>query len=161
MQPDTATSDHARTLANLDARGDEQLALPAWSEAEWQRFLDSTAISEARAGGSVIGRGTTDRTLYVILRGELEVMAHSSDGVSFGRIARLGPGAVVGEQAFFDGAPRSAGAWAVGDSLLAAITPEQFTAFAKANPSLGFEFLFALGRILSLRLERTTARAFG
>ena len=161
MQADTATSEHARTLATLDAKGAEQLALPDWSAAEWQAFLDRTEIREAKAGGSVISRGTQERTLYVILRGELEVMAHSSDGVSFGRIARLGPGAVVGEQAFFDSAPRSAGAWAVGDSVLAAITPEQFAAFAKDNAGLAYDFLFALGRILSLRLERTTAQVFG
>jgi CRP/FNR family cyclic AMP-dependent transcriptional regulator len=161
MQADTATSEYAKSLATLDAKGAEQLALPDWNAAEWQAFLDCAEVREAKAGVTVISRGTQERTLYVILRGELEVMAHSSDGVSFGRIARLGAGAVVGEQAFFDGAPRSAGAWSVGDSVLAAITPEQFAAFAKENPGPGYDFLFALGRILSLRLERTTAQAFG
>ena len=88
-------------------------------------------------------------------------MAHTDDGISFGRVARIGPGSVVGEQSFFDGGPRSAGAWGVSDCDLAALTPEQFAAFAKANPALGSDLLFALGRILAVRLRRTTARVFG
>jgi CRP-like cAMP-binding protein len=99
--------------------------------------------------------------LCIVLDGQVEVMAHARDGLSFGRLARFGPGAVVGEQAFFDGGPRSAGAWAVGDCAIATLTPEQFAAFADANPGLGRDLLFALGRILAIRLRRTTAKTLG
>ena len=40
----------------------------------------------------------------------------------------------------------------------AQLTPEQFATFADANPGLGRDFLLALGRILALRLRRTTAK---
>jgi hypothetical protein len=41
------------------------------------------------------------------------------------------------------------------------MTPEQYTAFSAANPGLAREFLFALGRILAIRLRRTTAKVMG
>ena len=88
-------------------------------------------------------------------------MAHSGDGMSMGRIARVGPGGVVGEQAFFDGAPRTAGAWAVGACAVAALTPEAFAALAAAEPAQGTDLLFALGRVLAQRLRRTTASLRG
>ena len=41
------------------------------------------------------------------------------------------------------------------------MTPEQFAAFTEANPGLARELLFALGRILAIRLRRTTAKVMG
>ena len=39
--------------------------------------------------------------------------------------------------------------------------PEQYVAFAAARPELARELLFALGRILAIRLRRTTAKIMG
>jgi hypothetical protein len=39
------------------------------------------------------------------------------------------------------------------------MTPEQYATFASAKPGLARELLFALGRILAIRLRRTTAKA--
>ena len=52
-----------------------------------------------------------------------------------GRVALVGAGSVLGELAFFDGGPRSAGAWAVSDCEVAAMTPDQFTAFEQSSPA--------------------------
>jgi CRP/FNR family cyclic AMP-dependent transcriptional regulator len=154
-----------RAIASLRGAGgtaqDDGLSLPNWSDADWERLLDAAGLRRVAAGEAVILRGTPDRSLCIVLNGEVEVMAHASDGQSFGRLARFGPGAVVGEQAFFDGGPRSAGAWAVRDCAIATLTPEQFMAFADANPGLGRDLLMALGRILAIRLRRTTAKTLG
>lgn len=139
----------------------DRLSLPHWSDADWERLLDAAGYRRVAAGEAVIHRGTADRALCIVLDGEVEVMAHASDGQSFGRLARFGPGAVVGEQSFFDAGPRSAGAWAVRDCAVATLTPEQFSAFADANPGLGRDLLLALGRVLSIRLRRTTAKTLG
>ena len=144
------------------AAGGDGLSLPNWSDADWERLLDAAGFRRIAAGEAVILRGTPDRALCIVLDGEVEVMAHASDGLSFGRLARFGAGSVVGEQSFFDGGPRSAGAWAVRDCTVATLTPEQFTAFADAHPGLGRDLLLALGRILSaIRLRRTTAKTLG
>jgi len=41
------------------------------------------------------------------------------------------------------------------------VTPDQYAAFEEGNPALARELLFALGRILAIRLRRTTARVVG
>jgi CRP-like cAMP-binding protein len=139
----------------------DRLSLPHWSDGDWERLLDAAGLLRVAAREAVIERGTQDRALCIVLDGEVEITAHAHDGLSFGRLARFGPGSVVGEQAFFDGAPRSAGAWAVRDCTVATLTPEQFTAFSDAHPGLGRDLLMALGRILAIRLRRTTAKTLG
>ena len=75
-----------------------------------------------------------------------------------GPLTQVGRGSVLGEQSFFDGNRRSASVWAVDDCEVAAMTPEQYTAFETARPELARELLFALGKIFAVRLRRTTAK---
>ena len=93
-----------------------------------------------------------------MLHGDLEVIVHLGDGLTMGRVALVGAGSLLGELAFFDGGPRSAGAWAVDDCEVATMTPVQYTAFERSSPALARELLFALGRILAIRLRKTTAK---
>jgi len=146
-----------RGAAASSSEGD-RLSLPEWSDEDWGELLDVADFRRIKAGEAVIRRGTSDQALFIVLDGEVEVIAHASDGLSFGRLARFGPGSVVGEQSFFGGGPRSAGTWAVRDCMVATLTPAQFAIFADANPRLGRDLLLALGRILALRLRRTTAK---
>ena len=118
-------------------------------------------IRKVQSGDALIRRGEPDRTLYFVLRGELEIIVQSSDGFTMGRVARVGAGAVLGELAFFDGGPRSATAWAVTPCEVAAMSPGQYAAFEQASPGLAHSLLFALGRILAARLRRTTAKLAG
>ena len=118
-------------------------------------------IRKVLSGDALIRRGEPDRTLYFVLRGELEIIVQSSDGHTMGRVARVGAGAVLGELAFFDGGPRSATAWAVTPCEVAAMSPDQYAAFEMASPGLARSLLFALGRVLATRLRRTTARLAG
>jgi CRP/FNR family transcriptional regulator, cyclic AMP receptor protein len=136
----------------------EGLVLPNWREEDWRQLFRFTSTRRVAAGEALIRRGEPDRTLYFVLRGELEVIAHSGDEHSMGRVAVIEAGSVLGEQAFFDGGPRSAGAWAVEDCEVAALTPDQYAAFEESSPALARDLLFALGRILAIRLRRTTVK---
>ena len=73
-------------------------------------------------------------------------------------MSELCAGSVIGEQSFFDSEPRSANVWAVTDGELLCLTQERFHELAKAEPVLTRDLLFALGRILSLRLRNTSMR---
>lgn len=144
-----------RTACSVVGAG---LYLPEWGPEDWRRLLAVTEPRYIAAGQPLIRRGTTGRALYVVVSGTLEVMAHAGDGMSMGRVARIDPGGVVGEQAFFDAAPRTAGAWAVEDCTVAALTPEAFAAYAAAEPRRACDLLFALGRVQAVRLRSTSAR---
>ena len=133
------------------------LLLPEWHDEDWRTLFRFTTTRRLVAGDALIRRGEPDRTLYFVLAGKLEVTARSGDGQTMGRVAQVAAGSVLGELAFFDGGPRSAGAWATTDCDVAAMTPDQFTGFDANHPALARGLLFALGRILAIRLRNTTA----
>ena len=151
------TSFHAGAIG---AAG-EELRLPDWRVQDWKQLFEFTSIRSVMPGDALIRSGEPDQTLYFVLHGKLEVIVRSNDGMSMGRVALVGAGSVLGELAFFDGGPRSAGAWAVDTCEVAAMSPEQYAAFEGANPALAHELLFALGRLLAIRLRKTNARVVG
>ena len=136
----------------------ECLLLPEWDEADWRKLFAVVTARPVAASEVVIQRGVDDRSLYLVAAGSLEVGITYVDGVGVNPIARICAGSVIGEQSFFDARPRSANAWAVTDGELLCLTREKFSEFAAAEPAMTCDFLFALGRILSLRLRNTTAR---
>lgn len=144
--------------AGASSASGEGLLPDTWTDAECRELLRFTTLRRVKAGEALIRRGEHDATLYFVLRGNLEVVVHSGDGVSMGPLTRIGAGSVLGEQSFFDGQPRSASVWATGDCEVAAMTPGQYKALETAHPALARELLFALGRTLAMRLRRTTAK---
>jgi len=76
---------------------------------------------------------------------------------SLRRLTTVDAGSVIGEQAFLDGRPRSATIRAVTDCELLRLSFEAFEVLAAREPDLARSILFDLGRILSIRLRRTSA----
>ena len=136
----------------------EYLLLPDWSDQDWQKLFAVTTARPFKASEFVIQRGVNDRALYLVAAGMLEVGVTYVDGVSISSLAKIGVGGVVGEQSFFDGLPRSANVFAVTDGELLCLMPEKFRQLSEAEPTLARDLLFALARVLSLRLRHTTFR---
>jgi CRP/FNR family cyclic AMP-dependent transcriptional regulator len=164
MPADNSASQNLESaLASFRAGGSltastDALLLPSWRDDDWKQLFRFTSTRRVSAGDALIRHGEPGRTLYFVLRGTLEVIVHSGDGLAMGRAALVGAGSVLGEQAFFDSGPRSAGAWAVDNCEVAAMAPDQYAAFEQSSPALARALLFALGRILAIRLRRTTAK---
>jgi CRP-like cAMP-binding protein len=146
-----------RSAADHSNTGD-YLLLAGWGDAEWQTLLAATTPRPYKASEVVIQRGVADRALYFVAAGALEVGVTYVDGISISPLAKIGAGSVIGEQSFFDGEPRSANVWAVTDGELLCHTQERFHELARREPVLVRDLLFALGRILSLRLRNTSMR---
>lgn len=140
-----------------DAKGGI-LLLPDWSEQEWQKLFAATTARPFKASEFIIRRGDSDCSLYFVAAGLLEIGVTYVDGVSISPLAKIGPGSVIGEQAFFDGQPRSANVFALTSGELLCLTQEKFHQLREAEPTLVCDLLFALARILSLRLRHTTFR---
>lgn len=135
-------------------------ALPRrWSDNEWNTLFQFTTLRRVSAGKALIQHGEADRTLYFVLRGSLEVILRSGDGIGMGSVLKEGPGTVLGELSFFDGKGRAASVWAIKKCEVAAMTPEQYAAFEQAYPELSRDLIFALGRILAARLRRAAPKA--
>ena len=148
--------------AGVASASGEGLTPRGWSAEDWRDLFRFTDLRRIGAAEALIRRGDPDCTLYFVLDGTLEVVIHSGDGVSMGPLTRVGAGSVLGEQSFFDGDPRSASVWAVsrlrggGDDARSSTRPSR-----RRRPELARELLFALGRILAIRLRRTTAKVMG
>lgn len=158
MPTEAPLKDLESATASFRATAGETPLLPNWDDENWKQLFRFTSIRKVMAGDALIRHGEPERTLYFVLKGELEVIVHSGDNLSMGRLALVEAGSVLGELAFFDGGPRSASAWAVSDCEVAAMTPDQYTAFEQNSPDLARELLIGLGRILAIRLRRTNAK---
>lgn len=100
------------------------------------------------AGQVVFAQGGPGDALYVVVRGEVEVLSGQE------RIATLGPGEVAGEMALLTGEPRSATVRATTDAELLRIGKASFDRLVASSPPLAL----AVSRLLAQRLEATSAR---
>ncbi|MCL6452280.1 MAG: cyclic nucleotide-binding domain-containing protein [Alicyclobacillus sp.] len=145
-----------------DARDDERVHEPSVpfmkhrSADDWAALLAFTRSTLFQAGQTILEYGDTDRTLHIVLGGQLEVWVPGATGDA--RLAaRIQAGSVFGEQAFLDGRPRSATVRALTDGELRSLHWTAFTRLAEERPSLAHGILFDIGCILSERLRRMNA----
>jgi CRP/FNR family transcriptional regulator, cyclic AMP receptor protein len=139
-EPPAAARDTARLLADA-------------TDQEWAVVLKHTRYRRFGAGDTVLEAGAIEQSLYLVLEGEMEVLAPHGRRGHNRRIAVVGAGSVIGELSFFDGAARSALVRALTPVVLAELTPADFELLATASPWLARRLLFDLGRILAQRLR--------
>lgn len=89
----------------------------ALSEATRQGLISRARTVELAAGARLFSRGDPSDAVYVLLSGELEVSLPAEGGREVW-LARLGPGALLGEMGVLDAGPRSADVTAVRRSRL-------------------------------------------
>jgi len=107
------------------------------------------------AGEQVIRQGAAGDSMFVIMRGRVEVTAREGDGPAV-TLAVLGPGDCFGEMSLMTGAPRVATITTLEESRLLEVGKESFRAILAARP----ELVQKLSESLRLRLaERTQAIA--
>jgi CRP-like cAMP-binding protein len=88
----------------------------------------------------------------------MEVVVTDSQGASQ-HVYFIEPLSIFGEQAFFDGYPRSASVVALTPGELYGIAPDAFEVLSARHPDIARIALLDLGRILSLRLREMTELA--
>jgi len=130
---------------------DEGVILRGLDEAEWRTLLEFADCQRFPAGARILKQGETDRSLYILQSGKVDVVIDTARKPVI--IARIAAGSVFGELAFFDGAPRLASIDAVGNCELLRITHAAFTNLAAWHPRIARELLLDLGRVLSGRLR--------
>lgn len=122
------------------------------TDEEWATLLQHARYRRFGPGEVIVTDGARDQSLYLVLEGQLEVLAPHGRRRSR-RIASVGAGSVIGELSFFDGNARSALVRAATQALLAELSRAGFDALAAASPVLARRLLFDLGRILAQRLR--------
>ena len=120
---------------------DAQLALLAQQSRE-QRFERQALLMH---------EGERGETMCVIIDGEVRVFVSDENGREL-VLHQLGPGAVIGDLALIDGAPRSASVVAVKPTRALAIARDGLIECIGASP----EFALAIMRSLTARLRQAT-----
>ena len=135
--------------------GNASVLLVDASEEEWATLLAHTRSRRFGPGDAIVTAGAADQSLYLVLEGQLEVLAPATGRGRRGyrRLASVAAGSVIGELSFFDGGGRSALVRAVTPAVLAEMSRSEFDALATASPDLARRLLFDLGRILAKRLR--------
>ncbi len=105
------------------------------------------------AGEEIVREGDVDRSLIIVLTGELSFLR--GDRV----LSTIAAPSLVGEVGFFDPGPRSGTLRARTDGELLQMSFEQFETLAAASPSLARTILLDAGRIVAIRLRRATGAA--
>ena len=121
---------------------------------DWTVVVGHCERRRFRAGAVVVRVGEVDRSLLIVMEGNLEAVAERR-----GRRRLLSPapaGSVVGELGFLDGRPRSATVVASTDGELLRMSMTSFETMSAANPRLGRMVLFDLSCILAGRLRALT-----
>lgn len=124
---------------------------------QWKTLISYLTLHEIRAGDLLIKQGDTDRSMYFLAHGTLQVfVTRRPPGNS--RIAILRPGSVVGEPGLFSDAPRMANVEAMTACSVWALRGPRLEELAQRSPALALELLRAAGEVMSVRMRATLAR---
>jgi CRP/FNR family cyclic AMP-dependent transcriptional regulator len=110
----------------------------------WRNFL---------AQEQIIDRQNTSRDVYFIVTGRVRVVNFSLSGreVAFDEIPA---GAYFGETAAIDGEPRSATVVALGDTMVAIMSPETLYALLIEHPKVALSLMVRMATIIRTSNER-------
>lgn len=110
----------------------------------------------ATAGEVLVRQGDTDREMYLVRSGRVEI----SRDIAGRRVVlgEIGPGDFFGEMALLESEPRSADAIALEDTTLLVIGPGMLLMRIRSDPTLAVEMLQRLsGRVRSLHTRLADA----
>ncbi|MDQ1493522.1 MAG: family transcriptional regulator, cyclic receptor protein, partial [Actinomycetota bacterium] len=101
-------------------------------------------------GDVIFDEGDPGDKLFAIIDGKVKLARTAADGRE-NLQAVLGPGEMFGELSLFDPKPRTAGAVAVTDTVLASLAHEELRPWITGRPDVAVQLLQALAQ----RLRRT------
>lgn len=114
------------------------------------------------AGDLVFPENSSSTDLYIIIRGEVDVVLSASglaDGPQGSTLARLRRGQSFGEIALVDQGLRSASARVVEDGTFLLLIPrEQLLMLCETYPQLGFRLMYNLAADLAMKLRNADFR---
>ena len=122
------------------------------SAEQWRAVTPYLTRHEIRAGDLLIKQGDTDRTLYFLSQGSLQVFVTGGSPGSH-RIAILRPGSAVGEPGLFGDTPRMANVEAMTPCVVWALRGPRLDEMSQRSPILALELLRAAGGVMAIRMR--------
>jgi CRP/FNR family transcriptional regulator, cyclic AMP receptor protein len=131
------------------------IALDGAASTFWDRLspAEQAAVTAAAtrsgfpAGAVICGQGEESKQVYVVLSGQVKVIAGSAAGHGV-VLAVCGPGEIIGELSAIDGRPRSATMTAVDAVEVLLIPAVRLPALCDAHPRIAWSLLQVIARRL-------------
>ena len=127
------------------------------SPEQWRTLAPYLTRHDLRAGDLLIKQGNSDRAMYFLSRGTLQVFMTGGPPAPR-RIAILRTGSVVGEPGLFDDAPRMADVEATTACVVWALRGPRLEELAQRSPALALELLRSAGAVMSARMRAMLAQ---
>ena len=105
------------------------------------------------AGVQMIEPEADSSDVYLILSGRVRIVNYSLSGREI-TLEEIGAGGCVGQLSAIDGQPRSACVFAVNDTEVAILSPANFETVVKSHPSVGWNVIRELARIVRTSTRR-------
>jgi CRP/FNR family cyclic AMP-dependent transcriptional regulator len=122
----------------------------ACTDKELARLARHAELVDFRAGDVLMTEGETGHEFFVVVEGEVGVTRQGQT------LAKLGPGAFVGEQALLDPGPRTATVTALTDTQCVLLSSREFYAAVDDVPGLSRKLLAGLARRLRDQADHPT-----
>jgi CRP/FNR family cyclic AMP-dependent transcriptional regulator len=130
---------------------------PRLSLDQWRAIAPYLTQHDIRAGDLLIKQGDTDRTMYFLGQGSLQVFVTGGPPGS-NRIAILRAGSVVGEPGLFNDGARMANVEAMTPCAVWALRGPRLEELAQRLPALALELLRAAGGVMAMRMRANLQR---
>ena len=114
---------------------------------DWKSLAPYLSVRFLRTGDPLMHEGDSDRELFILAEGELQV------SILGNTIATLKPGTVVGEGTFFSGAPRSATVTPSQPGVAWGLKWEKFDAMTDKHPKLAVDLVKGFAAVLAVRMR--------
>lgn len=144
--------------AEVEAQMEVLRRIPLFRHLKYKELIQLLSIVQVRPlepGSTVIAEGDVGEELFVLLRGEAEVLKGETV------VATLEPGSHFGEMALIDNAPRSATVRGLKAGTLLVIDRKNFFALLRREQLLAVKLLWALLQMLTERLRATNEELSG
>jgi CRP-like cAMP-binding protein len=147
-------NDLVQAMQTLNA---EDAFRPRLTLDQWRVIAPYLTRHDIRAGDLLIKQGDTDRTMYFLGQGSLQVFVTGGPPGS-NRIAILRAGSVVGEPGMFSDGARMANVEAMTPCSVWALRGPRLEELAQRSPALALELLRAAGGVMSTRMRNNMVR---
>ena len=124
---------------------------------QWKNISPYLTRHELRPGDMLIKQGDTDRSMYLLGAGSLQVFVTGGPPGS-NRIAILRTGSVVGEPGLFSDGPRMANVEAMTPCTVWALRGQRMEELVQRSPALAIELLRAAGSVMAVRMRANLTR---
>jgi CRP-like cAMP-binding protein len=146
---DTSSFFNYPTLPQQPAASLETDLLPGHTEDDWTVLLGYFETQRFRPGEWLVREGETDRALYLLADGALEVQP-------LGQVVEAP--ATLCEESFLDGGPAAAGLRGLTHGEVQRLSFDAFESLSAREPRLARDLLLDLGRLVAAELRRLQAQ---